>query len=672
MISVWNRRRGLSLLLFVILTLLIYSNTLEVPFYFDDEQNIDENPFVWLTNLTFQDITRAASESPVANRPIANISFALNYYFHQDNVIGYHAINIFIHLLAGILLYFFIKTTLSIPSLRSRYQRHSSIAFFAALLWIVHPIQTQSVTYIVQRMNSMAAMFYVLSFLLYVKGRLVKQKQKSWPRFAGCALSGILAVGSKEIAVTLPFFVLIYEWYFFQDLSTAWLKRHLPCITGTFIGIGLLVFWYLGSNPLEAILSGYAYRDFTLKERILTEFRVAIHYTGLLFYPHPCRLNLDYDFPVSHSLLDPITTFLSMGAIVVLIGLAFLIAKKERLISFCILWFLGNLAIESSVIPLEIIYEHRIYLPSMSFFLLIVGLAYRYIQRDWAIIGVLGAASLVLCFWTYQRNSVWREPVTFWKDCSHKSPKKARPHNNLGVALAEQGRLEEAIGHYAKALQIKPCLVEAHNNLGRALAKQGRFEEAIGHYSKALQIKPDYAMAHSNLGVALAEQARFEEAISHFSEALEIKPNYAKAHSNLGVALMRQGNFKEAISHYAKALQINPNYADVHNNLGIALAGQGKMEEAMAQFREALRIRSDHADAHNNLGSALALRGKLREAIAQYKEALRIKPDYARAHLSLGLTYLTIGNKESALKEYQILKTIDPELAKILSQKLRL
>ncbi len=208
------------LLFLAILVFLIYSSTVQ--------RNIQNNPHVRLTKLTLEGITRAGLESPASKRPVANISFALNYYFDHYNVLGYHLVNVLIHITTGILLYFFSKNTLSIPSLHSTYATDRRIPFFTALLWLVHPIQTQSVSYIVQRMNSMAAMFYVLAFLLYVRGRLAKKEQIRWPWFVGCGFAGMLALGSKEIAATLPFFILLYEWYFFQDLGIAWLKRHLP------------------------------------------------------------------------------------------------------------------------------------------------------------------------------------------------------------------------------------------------------------------------------------------------------------------------------------------------------------------------------------------------------------------------------------------------------------
>jgi tetratricopeptide (TPR) repeat protein len=623
---------------------LIYSHTLEAPFYFDDGASIQSNRHIRLSQLTVKDMFRSGVKSPCSNRPIANMSFALNYYFHQYDVAGYHAVNIVIHVVTAILLYLFIRTTFMIPWLSARHKPQASIAFFAAVLWLVHPIQSQSVTYIVQRMNSLAAMFYILSFLLYVKARLVKEGQKRWPWFSGCVLAGILALGSKEIAATLPFFILLYEWYFFQDLSKAWLKRHLPYIVGLLVLFGLLALLYFGANPLQAILSGYKHRDFTLTQRALTQFRVVIHYISLLFYPHPSRLNLDYDFPLSLSLIEPITTLFSMAAIVGLIGLAIYLGKRERLLSFCILWFFGNLVIESSVIGLEVVYEHRAYLPSMSFFLLVTIVIYRCIRADWAVAGLLCGAIAWLCLWTYERNRVWTDPVALWTDCVAKSPGKARPYNNLALALHRQGGLNEAIAHYRQALRIRPEYVAAHLNLGVALEAQGRLDEAVQHYTETLRIRSEdpsaHTKAHTNMGGILARQGKLDEAIRHYLAALEIRPDYARAHNNLGVALDMQGRVDEAVIHYSEALKSEPLYADAHNNLGLVLASQGKLDEAIAHYWKALKTNPLLAEPHHNLGVALQRKGRLDEASAHFSTALRIRPGYAAARqrlLRLGL-----------------------------------
>ncbi len=269
MVSVLNKHPSLKLLPFVILGFLIYSNTLDVPFYLDDLPNISQNPRVRLTKLDKDQISNGRFSA--STRPVTEVSFALNYYFHRNNVTGYHVVNIFVHVLTGLFLYFFLQTTIRVSARQSRNPpipqsvNPSTVALFAALLWLAHPIQTQSVTYVVQRGNSLAALFYVLCLLSYTKGRLAGRGPKAWSWFAGCAASGMLAIGSKQIAATLPFFIFLYEWYFIQDLSGIWIRRRLPYVIGILVLLGLLAFFHLGSNPMERILSGYKDWDFTLK-----------------------------------------------------------------------------------------------------------------------------------------------------------------------------------------------------------------------------------------------------------------------------------------------------------------------------------------------------------------------------------------------------------------------
>jgi tetratricopeptide (TPR) repeat protein len=555
----------------VYLVFLIYSSNLEGPFVFDDGSNINNNPAIRLTQLSWSGLKEAASKSPLANRPLAYISFALNYYFHGYRTVGFRLANILIHMSAGVFLFLFIKTTLGLPALQSRFGNSRWLPYIAALIWLVHPMHTQSVTYIVQRMNSMASMFYILSMLCYARSRLAQSPTIKWLLAAACLMSGILALGTKETAATLPCFILLYEWFFFQDLSREWLKRQLPFLIGVFIllmGVSLI---YLNGHPFEKILSQYQLRNFTLTQRVFTEFRVVILYLSLLIYPHPNRLNLDYDFPLSHSLIDPLTTLLALIAIIGLLAWSFWLAKKDRLISFCLLWYFGNLVIESSIIGLEIIFEHRTYLPSMMIILMAAILADRYLRSNVLKIATICAITLVFAAWTYERNTIWSNAVSLWSDVVKKSPQKVRPHNNLGNALKHQGKIKEAIAHFNKALQINPGYAKAHNNLGTALASQGKTEEALKHFGIALYIYPGYAAAHSNIGVTLAGQDELEKAIVHFRAALRLKPDYAKVHSNLGAALVRQGQLQEALDHFHTALRLKPDDAQTYKNLQICL-----------------------------------------------------------------------------------------------------
>ena len=693
-----------AVFLFSVLGFGIYASTLGGPFVFDDLRRITENHSIRITELNAENLIEAAfGEQSAKARPIGNITFGLNYYFHQYSPEGYHIVNIIIHILAGIFLIIFIKTTLNLPSQKSEIDQPFMVALFAALLWLVHPIQTQSVAYIVQRLNSLAALFYILAFWLYVRGRLAGQAGKKWGWFGGAALAWVFALGCKQNAATLPFFIFLYDWYFFQDLSADWLKRKFKFALLVCVVFSLVALLYLGLDPLEKLSSikDFANKEFTLSERVMTQFRVVVHYVSLIIFPHPSRLNLDYDFPLSTSLINPFTTLLSLIAIGGLIGLAIYLAKKERLISFCILWFFGNLVIESSIIPLAIIFEHRIYLPSMMVCLIPVVLVYRYIKIDWVKVGLLGLLMIGLSVWTYQRNRVWENKVTLWSDVVKKSPNKARPNFNLAAAFSEQKRDKEAIPlyhraleinpnlaepninlgealerqdkigeaaeHYRAALQIDPDLPEAHNNMGAILAKQGRGEEAISFYQNALKLRPHYASAHFGLANELVEKGEIEEGIDHYYQALKYKPEYAEAHNNLAIIFLNSGETEKAIKHYIAALQIDPGLVEAYSNLGIALMQQGKIEAAISQFRKAIQLNPGFIKAQNNLQRALAIQNELETEISRMQELLRDNPENFELHFQLGNLYFRKGEQKQAIKQYKKTLQLNPKFVPALN-----
>ncbi len=699
--------KGLILSGMVALGFFIYSNTLSTPFIFDDRNNIQNNPEIRLTDLSLTALSEAGLKSPCRNRPISNISFAVNYYFHQYHVKGYHLVNIFIHILTGIFLYFFFKTTMGIlyqrpnvfnqavklpvvnqsPIINIQSKNIPLISFFAATIWLVHPVQTQSVTYIVQRMNSMAAMLYILSIWLYAKGRIY-QKNRSRPKpktqgtkrftqwpiptilyFVGSAIAGILGLGTKEIVASLPFFILLYELYFLQELEFPRLKSHLLGILAILTGIAifLCVYVYLGSNPLEVIRNSYTLRDFTLSQRVLTELRVVIFYISLLVFPHPSRLNLDHDFPLSYGPADPVTTLLSIIAITGLIWTAIYSAKRDRLVSFSLLWFIGNLVIESSVIGLEIIFEHRNYLPSMLVCLMAAVLSCRYLRPKWLYITALTTLIFLLSYWTYTRNNIWSNNLTLWEDCVKKSPQKARPYNNMGNTLAEKRNFSAAISNYYSALKINPKLPKVHNNLGLALTEMGRPQEAYNHYSEALKIDPDYPDAYNNLGNLMLNKGQVKKAHQLYLNALKVNPDFVKARNNLGLILSKQGHTKEAISHYVKALQADPNLAITHNNMGNAFIQLGQYAKAAKHYLRAIELNPDNASAHNNMGSVLIKLGKPNEAIKHFTQAIEINPGYVNAHKNLGTALMNLGKTAAAIKHFSAALRLKPNMYTILN-----
>jgi len=358
-------QQTIFLLLIMTVVFWVYSATLESPFVFDDKSNIVNNPHIRVSNISFSDFLQASTLSPSNRRPFANLSFAINYYFHGYNVIGYRVVNILIHLITGILLYYLVKTTVALANSSNGSEYSQWLPFYVALLWTVHPLHIQSVTYIVQRMNSMATMFYILSFFLYASGRLSNVHKRGRALFVASFLSGIIALGSKQIAATLPIMLFFYEWFFFRQLDWGWLKKSFRRLVVPLVVFVVIAIGYLGFDFLERVFATYDHRDFTMSQRVMTQFRVVIFYLSLILFPNPSRLSLDHDFLLSSSLIDPVSTIFSLFAIIGAIGFAIFKAKRLPIVSFCILWYFGNLAIESSVIGLEIIFEHRTYLPSM-------------------------------------------------------------------------------------------------------------------------------------------------------------------------------------------------------------------------------------------------------------------------------------------------------------------
>ena len=652
------------LLLFGIVVFGIYYRTFESPFIFDDVIKIRENPDIRLTQLSFKEIAKAGFKSS-KTRPVAFISFALNYYFNQYDPTGWHIVNICIHIFVGFFLFLFIRTTLKIPSLKNRFAHPDLIAFGAAFVWLVHPVQTQSVTYIVQRMNSMAALLYLVSFWLYVRGRLVENGSRKWLWFIGATLAWLVSLGCKQITLTLPFLVLLYEWYFFQDLSKDWLKHSLKwtlAVLGLLILIGLI---YTNFSPLEKIsrMRDFANNEFTLSERALTQLRVVVYYISLLLYPHPSRLNLDHDFPLSTSLFNPFTTFLSAITIVGLIALGLYLAKKHRLISFCIFWYLGNLVIESSVIPLAIIFEHRLYLPSMFVFLPVVILFHRYVKPTWLPVVIACAVAATFSYWTYERNKIWQDDLLIWVDCNKKSPHKARPYFSMGQILTQRGQYDEALANYLKALEINPNYSDAQYNLGILYEKEDQTDKAIERYRRAIQIDPGFVKAYNNLGVILLKQDKTDEAIEYFRKALTIDPNLASAHINLGLALSKKDQPNAAVVSYTKALQINSNLLKAQFQLGSLLLEQGLTEQGIHHLKRSLQIDPEYSEAHNNLGGELLRQGKIDEALDHLTRALSINPNLPQAHNNVGIILMQQGKFDAAISHFQDALRIDPEFA---------
>jgi len=652
------------LLALSVLATLIYFNTLTSSFHFDDVIRIVNNPKIkHLSNLLDM------SDS----RYIGYLSLALNYHFGRLNVFGYHLVNLLIHIANGFLVYLLVQLLFKTPRMLSSHSdqgilprmssRASWIAFATALLFVAHPIQTQAVTYIVQRLASLATLFYLLTVVLYLKWRLSPShiKYRSW-LFIGALVSTVLAMKTKEITFTLPFMLLLIETVFFGFPTR---KRWLPLIPF------LIILPIIPLSIPEHETSGFARvtDEISRLDYLTTQFRVIVTYLRLLVFP--VNQNLEYEYPLYHSLFTP-EVFLSFLFLFTLFSLSIYLLFSRRfrsvlfpLTGFGLLWFFLTLSIESSIIPLgRVIFEHRLYLPSVGFFMAVSALIIGGLNRRRVLGGLtVGLMILVFSIATYQRNLIWQSELTLWRDVVEKSPNKATGHLNLGQAYMLEKNLDEAIQHFNTALSLKPDSHVAHSNLGLAYQKQGRIEDADRSYRRALSFNPDFTKAYNNLGLVYQEQGKIPEAFQSFQNALNLNPNDGRAHNNLGALYKKLGRHEEAFLEFKKAVNLNPDDAEAHNNLGIAYKKMGRLEQAIQQYRTALILYPDYAEVHSNLGNAFKEQGRFPEALKEYHNALILNPDYAEGHYNLGLVYYEQEDLEQALGAFNKAVQNKPDFA---------
>ncbi len=581
---------------------LVYSNTFDASFHFDDIQNIVQN-----------DALRDPSRlwPPSGGRYLGYLSFALNYRVGGLEVFGYHLANLGIHVCNGLLVFWLTALTLRTPGMRNAdagplVRRYAPLA--AGLLFSVHPLATQSVTYIVQRFASLAALFYLLSVALYVQARLsLEAERPSKGRSAAFYCLSLLAAAgamrTKEISFTLPLVAAGYELLFFRPGRRSLLLVPLAA-TALLVPLGLATQGQ-GLADVLADVSGFASetREISRWAYLLTQSRVVLTYLRLLILP--VEQNLDHDFPISTSLGDPAV----LVALALLLGIAgaavSLLVRARRsngapgaLVFFGVAWFFVTVSVESSIIPIrDVIFEHRAYLPSAgaavamgtAVLWMIERLRFRAsvaVQATLALLvtaGPLGAAA-------YARNLVWKNDLTLWSDVVAKSPLKPGPHLALGLAYKESGRVDDAVHEYGEAIRLAPDWAEARSDLGLTYFEQGRIDDSIRELGEAIRLAPGLAGAHSNLGLAFFARGQVDEAMREYREAVRLAPGMAEAHSNLGAAHSRKGHLDEAVAEFREAIRLAPEWAQPHFALSRLLRTRGQEAEAAEELRRAREL----------------------------------------------------------------------------------
>ena len=647
-------RLTLALALLMAVGLIAYADIFEGPFLYDDLGNIQDNPFIRLNQVTSAKL-KAILKSP-SPRPLANLTFAINYFVHQYDVFGYHLVNVSVHIINAFLVFLIARLTLGLCGFQKTW-----LALPAALLWLVNPVHSQSVAYIVQRMNSLAALFYLLSMLSYIQGRLTMRwkgtsRLKPFVWFIACVLAGISGLLSKEIAATLPVAIFLYEWYFFRQLDKQWLRKQAPWVIFIFLLLFVLTLIYLKGHPLSQLANKYANKDFTLAQRLLTQPGVVLYYLSLLIFPFPDRLRVLYQIAPATGLILPVSTLTALIALAGLIAAAFLLGRRHRLASFAITWFLTTLAIESSIIPLAMVFEHRTYLPSVFVFIALTWLLFEKMTARKAL--ALTFLVVILCvIGTRQRNTVWTDAVVFWSDAAAKTPQDPAIRNSLGLAYRERGDRETAILTFKTVLQQDETHAEAYSNIGMTLIELNRPAEAFPYLEKAIALNAELDKAYYNLGLALKQTGQMEKAESNYAKALAINPSYREAHINLGILKMERGQNDEARRHFQQALALDPDFEKAHISLGIVCFRKGQSDEALDHFRKALSINPDSAEAAGNLRAAAQVLARFGPTIQRLKQSLRGDPAVA---LQLAQAYHQAGMTDGAVEFYKQALSHDP------------
>jgi len=631
--------------------LVAYHNSFQGALVFDDEPAILQNPTI-RTLWPVWHVFWPPPDETVTGRPLANFSLAVNRAISGTDVWSYHALNLLIHILAALTLFGLVRRTFRQPVLRGRFgPRALPLALVAALVWALHPLQVEAVTYVIQRVESMMALFFLLTFYCLVRA-VESPRPRRWQAAAVAAC--LLGAATKEVTAVAPVLLLFFDRTFVTGtFRETWRRRggfHLLLASATWLLLAGLVAsagWNRnGTSGFDVGVSPVAYW--------LTQFQAVCRYLWLSVWPHPLIFEYGTFWEKSAVVVVP------YALVVVGLAAATLWALARRpVLGFLGGWFYAILA-PTSVIPgrIQMIVEHRMYLPLAAMVILFVAGLERWAGRRGVLAGLVLAGALGVL--TERRNADYRTAVALWEDTVTKRPDNARAFNCLGAVQSKDGLYPEAIRSYETALRLRPGYPEAHNNLGDTLNKTGQYRAAMRELEIALKMEPDYAIAHSNLGNSLLQLGRTAEALAHYETAVRLKPDFVEAWYDLGNALLAVGRTDEAIQRYEQALRLNPDFADAHYNLANALYTTGRTNEAITHYQDALRVRPHWVEAHSNLGNALLAAGRTDEAIAEFQTTLQLQPGYAEGHNNLGAAYYHAGRIPDAIREFETALRLKP------------
>jgi tetratricopeptide (TPR) repeat protein len=629
-----------------VITFLVYSPVLQNEFLnFDDDHYILDNPNL-RAGLSWPAVRWAFTTGYGANWfPLTWLSWMLDVSLHGFDPRGFHLTNLLLHCLNVVLLFLVLARMTGAPG-RS--------AFVAGVL-ALHPLHVESVAWAAVRKDVLSGLFAVLALWAYAR----YAARPGLRRYLLVALSLGLGLMAKPMLVSLPFVFLLLDVWPLGRRPRVLEKLPLLALSAASSVVTLAV-----QRASGAVQS---FEVYPLRIRLLNALVSYVTYLRKAFWP--IDLAVYYPHPG-----ETVSVGGALAALLVLVVVSILVLRswsRRPYLAVGWLWFLGSLVPVSGLVQVgqQALADRYMYIPLIGISIIVAWGAVdlvehsRLTRRAAAVAGSLALAALG--FMTSLQVRLWHDSLSLFEHALRVTKDNAVAHLNLGIALLDRGRLDEAAGHLREAIRIHPGSAEAHGALGEALAREGRREEALEHFDTALRLEPRLSRVQNGFGRALADEGRADEALVHFREAAAIDPFYAEAYNNIGSTLLAQGAFTEAIEYFERAVALQPGLAEAHNNWGLALAAGGKVDEAIAHFQTAAGLRPGDPGTQANWGLALARRGDFEGAAGRYRAALALRPDDATIHSALGLALAHLGDFQTATEAFEKAATLRPRDAEI-------
>lgn len=623
---------------------------------YDDDSIVYENPAV-TRGLDLREIGRVFTQESGRDSwfPVTDVSHMLDWQLYGPNAGGHHLTNVLLHTATAILLF------LVFQAMTGAIWRSA----FVAAVFALHPLRVESVAWIAERKDVLSGLFFVLALWAWVRhvqkqpalqkpaspigDAIASLDSRHWtPGYYWALVFFALAVLSKSMVVTLPFVLLVLDFWPFRRLNIASFPKLLlekwPFFLLSAAGCAVTVL-----TQKHVVL---AVRPFGWPWRLGNALMAYVDYLEHMIFP--VGLALVYPHPPSH--LPFLKLCLSVLILLSISAGAVLTARKHPYLLAGWLWYLILFLPVIDIMQTgdQTRADRYTYLPQIGLFLLIAwgaaDLSRLLPFRKTVLACAAGIVLVALSAAAYIQTKYWKNSISVWTRTLSCWPQSYIAHCNLGIALADQGDMADAVQHFNRALEINPDDAKSINNLGKVLTTQGKLDAAVQDFHRALQLEPENVRILNNLSVALADQGQVNDAVQDLDRALQLKPEDADTYYNLGNIYAARTDYDDAAQNYEQALEINPDFADARCNFGLTLARQGKLDDAIEQYEQAIRVKPHYLDALNDLGGALAEQGDISAAAGYYQQALELRPDDPNTLNNLGVILARQGKLDDAVK----------------------